>query len=1257
MASAPTRSPILPCVDHALPYQVIFEEHRARRPRDLLFATLEAYPEFSPPDVKDPPWNDLVKERNAKLSKLNDERRNLDEKLGKVASGGVASYLGVTALLYRLFEPVKRTLSLCGVQDQSGHSGGVNELAKEIAELEQRIWLKFNTPLKAPRCGVMRAKFQLGTLWRQLTALRILRADLNSKEFSKELKGIDLTTLFKHLDRRSAHFDNRLDCLRSELKKKRLEYNQVEEQVWQPLTTQANRVTAKYAELKEKKTEPSKVHLPIGSLEELEFRGHQRRKEVMDLEEQCETLEAPLLQILHKMNCTSVCLSGGGIRSASFSLGVLQGLSRFSMGRLSNPPPASTSCADPRSRSNSLMRKLDYISTVSGGGYIGCWLMAWARRVGYRNVVAQLSTAAPISGDPEQRTIRHLREYTSYLAPKYGFTLDSLTLAAIVMRNMFLNWLMLVPAVVAFLCLPHMMLSWSYSATEWGKRKEIVPVYFWVAMGIACVLIGVAAWFAAKHMAFPRELGMGYTSMAKPIGEPRGVNLFVVLLFVSAWILGEVWLLSQVLSQVANQDSPEPRGYLAVLWILSSIPPFLISWYRARNAWSGANTLFDRPNVSKAEPRLRRLKKLRLVGSYVAPLVAGFVAMLLLWGAGELFAHRLFKSGETISDTVKNVSILTIIPTVMFVLMIASAILSGLLSAIEREEEREWWSRAGGLLMALAFGWLGLCAIAYFGYEVLRGGMTVALAAVGLSTGYLGSLGGLSAVTASGLKRVKREQLNKAQRFLADHNLITPAVCSIAVLCLAVLLGALTSWLRIQVMHLADYHPEYFGSCARAAFIYEHPTLVVFVFALTIAVLANRFINVNVFSLHGMYRMRLTRAYLGASNLSRQPNPFTNFDPSDNLYEADLPQDGRTPLHVINAALNLVATRNLAWQQRKAEPFSFTPLHSGCWRIGYARTPQYGGYRGVRVGTAMAISGAAVSPNMGYHSSALVTFLMAFFNTRLGWWLPNPGSPHIRQGALEEITASAAGTSKSIDSSEVANFLQQAGPTWGLAPLIVEAFGQTDDTSRFIQLSDGGHFENLGLYEMVLRRCHTIILVDGDADTDYDFEDLGNAIRKIYIDLGITIRFPDFPSGLPMKRGKDKEIDTTSRYCFSGEIDYGCIDKKAPKGNLIVIKPVLNGSEPEDVRAYASAHETFPHESTVNQFFNEAQFESYRHLGSWVVDTITRKQTDPNKTSMQSFLELARNYSTTAHREAQNLPVSQHKPDRLSQEGAQHATS
>ena len=694
-------------------------------------------------------------------------------------------------------------------------------------------------------------------------------------------------------------------------------------------------------------------------------------------------------------------------------------------------------------------------------------------------------------------------------------------------------------------------------------------------------------------------------------------------------MLGEIWLLSQVLSEALKHEASEPRGYLGVLWVLSSIPPLTVSWFRARNALSGRNTLFNQSPASGTDHTSGQVKKLRLMGSYIAPFAAGSVAMLLLWGAGEVFAHHLFRPGEVISETVRDVSILAIVPTVLWVLMIASAVLSGLLSNIEREEEREWWARAGGLLMALVLGWLGLCAIAYFGYEVLRGGMSAALAAVGLSTGFLGSIGGLSAATASGLKRVNREQLTRTQRFLADHDLITPAICSVALLCLAVVLGALTFWLRSVIEDVTANHANLFTSYPIVEFAYEHSAFCVFVAALVLAALANLFINVNIFSLHGMYRMRLTRAYLGASNLSRQPNPFTNFDPTDNLSEGYLPADGSAPLHIINAALNVVATRDLAWQQRKAEPFSFTPLHCGCWRIGYARTRQYGGYRGVRLGTAMAISGAAVNPNMGYHSSALVTLLMTFFNTRLGWWLPNPGWPTIAEKRLEEVIASPSGASTTQGEIEAAiGFLQQAGPTFGLAPLLAEALGKTDDTSRFIQLSDGGHFENLGLYEMVIRRCRTIVVVDGASDSKYEFEDLGNAVRKIYIDLGIPIQFTDFPAGLPMKRGKDGGFDPSSLYCFSGKIMYSCIDSEAEDGDLTVIKPVLNGSEPEDVRAYALTHPTFPHESTANQFFNEAQFESYRHLGSWMVDKILGEPVDSAENTMQGFVELAKRYSS-----------------------------
>ena len=997
------------------------------------------------------------------------------------------------------------------------------------------------------------------------------------------------------------------------------------DQAWALLSAATDRAHQAYNELKDLKEElsrmdPSRGRTPLQA----------KQDEILAKEKECKRLDAPLRQILHAMDCSAVCLSGGGIRSASFSLGVLQGLARFSMGKLAgvqSAPPAGKSDPQPVADRKSLMHSLDYLSTVSGGGYIGSWLMGWATRVGYANVVQQLSSPAPTSGDPEPQPIRHLREYTSYLAPHYGLTVDSLTLVSIVLRNIFLNWLILVPAMVALFCLPYMLAEFSYWLPQSLRGHEIL--YFVLTMGLACVGIGIAAVVAAYNMAFPtmaREAASedplaqakAGQKVKKP-AEPWSVKLFVVPLLIAAWLVGEMWLLNQALATPAGGPAGSRFYVFGWLWLLSTLPPLAISIYRARRAFRGGS-LFTRLDWKPTQPAWKKTDWLRLLSSFVAPFISGVIAAVLLFGAGEIFSHMLLET-DVPPDTIRYLSVLAIVPTVLIVLMIASALLSGFLSNIEREEEREWWSRAGGVLIAFTFGWVGLCAIAYFGAAVLDGTLAAALSAIGFSAGYLGSASGLSVATSSGLKKLKKEQLTQAQQFLSKHNWIAPAACLIALFCLSILLAGLTHWLLVT----AD------------AYAIPQRTLVVFGGAAALALVANRFIMVNTFSLHGMYRMRLTRAYLGASNLARHPNPFTNFDPQDNLREADLPHDGTAPLHVVNTALNLVATRNLAWQQRKAEPFSFSPLHCGCWRIGYVPTSQYGGVHGVRLGTAMAISGAAFNPNMGYNSSALVSLLMTFFNARLGWWLPNPVWPLLdmermkaEKGPVTRVKDRLAKT-KENESDAVykaqhdaaARFLRRSGPTWALIPLLNEALGRTNDTSRFIELSDGGHFENLGLYEMVLRRCHSIILVDADADSDYEFEDLGNAIRKIYIDLGIPITFPGFAAGMPMKR----DIKPENLYCARGVIDYACVDPGAPQGELIYIKPVLRGNEPEDIRSYAATHKPFPHESTVNQFFNESQFESYRHLGSWAVETIAAAHADPTDTGMKAFLDLARNYS------------------------------
>jgi len=381
------------------------------------------------------------------------------------------------------------------------------------------------------------------------------------------------------------------------------------------------------------------------------------------------------------------------------------------------------------------------------------------------------------------------------------------------------------------------------------------------------------------------------------------------------------------------------------------------------------------------------------------------------------------------------------------------------------------------------------------------------------------------------------------------------------------------------------------------------PWLVIEVAALfaSLAAALSLVININKFSLHSIYRNRLIRAYLGASRLAeyhqeRRPNLFTGFDPNDNVELHQLATDHsavRKPFHVLNIAINLVRGENLAWQQRKAQSFTASPLFCGSWNLGYRRSSQYGTngqlHKAITIGTALAISGAAASPNMGYHSAPAVTFLLAFFNIRLGWWLGNPGP---------------AGR----------HTFDLSCPRIAIRPLLAETFGLTDAANPYVYLSDGGHFENLGLYEMVLRRCHYIVVSDGSCDADRSFTDLGNAIRKIRIDLGIDIEIEtellEFQPGSRMSRA----------HFALGLIRYDRIDHGATAGLLIYLKPSLTGNEPADVTEYANGHEEFPHEPTADQFFDESQFESYRALGFHVAEKVfTRPITNPTGEAEQMF--------------------------------------
>jgi hypothetical protein len=355
--------------------------------------------------------------------------------------------------------------------------------------------------------------------------------------------------------------------------------------------------------------------------------------------------------------------------------------------------------------------------------------------------------------------------------------------------------------------------------------------------------------------------------------------------------------------------------------------------------------------------------------------------------------------------------------------------------------------------------------------------------------------------------------------------------------------------------------------------------ILLWIFILTaVGCLMGWWINANKFSLHATYRERLIRAFLGASRGNERfetANSFIGLDDRDNIEMSRL---RRKPFHVVNMTLNVAGSSALRWQTRKSESFTVTPLHCGSSNMGagagnYRSSTLFGADkhgRAITLGTAAAISGAAASPNMGYYTqSAAVSALMVLFNVRLGWWLGNPG----RRGAH--------------------TFYKNA-PEFSPKLFLYEALGRTADTNKYIYLSDGGHFENLGLYEMVLRRCRLIVLSDAGADEGFGFSDLGSAIHKIRVDMGIPIEFVN------------GELPVEKRCCSIATIKYSCVDasQEADDGVLIYIKPTLDGGEPVDVVNYSKKHVSFPHESTADQWFNEQQFESYRPLGSHMIETL-----------------------------------------------------
>lgn len=889
-----------------------------------------------------------------------------------------------------------------------------------------------------------------------------------------------------------------------------------------------------------------------------------------------------------------LAFSGGGIRSATFNLGVLQALAKFAM-----------------------LRCVDYLSTVSGGGYIGSWLAAWVNRPIHSNNPAcpkkgilEVEQALKDGADggsssEEPREVHFLRQYSNYLTPWVGILgADTWTMVAIYLRNVLLNLAIIISALSAFLILPRL--------TGLAFRGEgAFQGHGWVGWPIA--LLALALFLIASFAAWRNLSGL----KDEPI--PDSYDRFSCPKWVVIGVVIPTFLGAALLSLVLWQNLNAVEWLSIWDWMLLSAAAYL-------GVYGLGRLLGFKPGTEKSKDDPRSVR-----ATFGWALIAGAVGGLLFLALVLILSHwhHHDAGGAWQAATLGP-------PLVCLVVMGIMVVHVGLLRDLLIEPRREWLSRVGAWLFIFLLAWAGVFAAAVYGPLVtvwllahsktaiaslitwLAGTGGGLLAGRSDSTGKPGSKSGLEVlakagpyVFALGLVLLLSFGVNEtlARLPLTKISCLPPiAFTSNPTPDIAVSLNVHEG--SAEADFAARSQPEDWFTQDRGRHwqmlngtsTTGNPPTVLFALGLLawlaalcgVALGLSRRVDINLFSMNLFYRNRLIRCYLGASHEPRNPQPFTGFDTQDDVLLSDLRFDKNYhgPYPIINTTLDVTRGDELAWQERKGLSFVMSPLFCGfnkTSRAGETITPcvsaennldpnayrssdEYPYAGGIYLGGAVSISGAAASPNMGFHTDPALAFLMTIFDVRLGWWLANPRRRDKRD---EEV------------------------PKSGLLYLLNELFAQTNDTSAYVYVSDGGHFENLGIYELVRRRCRYIIVGDGSADPKLTFEDLGNAIRKCRADFGAEIK-------IDVERiRRDAATNRSRAHCAVGTIAYPELDEKGEPimGSLVYLKPSIVGDEPADVLEYVAAHPDFPHQSTADQWFDESQFESYRKLGFHVATT------------------------------------------------------
>ena len=355
-------------------------------------------------------------------------------------------------------------------------------------------------------------------------------------------------------------------------------------------------------------------------------------------------------------------------------------------------------------------------------------------------------------------------------------------------------------------------------------------------------------------------------------------------------------------------------------------------------------------------------------------------------------------------------------------------------------------------------------------------------------------------------------------------------------------------------------------------------------------------LDVNLTGPHKLYRDGLSRTFVRRREDDAADLPLIGVNAS-----------GKAPYHLINATLNLPSSESEQLRDRRGDFFLFSKGYCGAPSIGYRRTEAWTiGGAGIDLATAMAVSGAAVSLQMGLGSLPSLSALLTLLNIRLGLWIRKPGAAGGDGRPVASIAECVADRRSGAGARPIMPSLPRPvgrargiglGDAPGFGCLLREMTGAfMTERSAWLNVSDGGHIENMGIYELLRRRCKFIVCVDGEADPKAMFEGHLTLVRHAQIDFGILIE-PRLDELRPAERSK---YSRTHAQLF--RIHYNDGADGAAIGLMLYLKLSLTGDEAELLKRYRAVHPDFPHQSTLDQFYDEEQFEAYRQLGVHVAE-------------------------------------------------------